>query len=66
VDDTLRVHVTDSLADLSHEEDAIAFRQGEIIGHDALEQFPAGNAVMVLLFFFLIRNGSDVTNRICV
>jgi hypothetical protein len=51
VDDTLRVHVTDSLADLSHEEDAIAFRQGEIIGHDALEQFPAGNAVMVCCFF---------------
>lgn len=45
MDDALRMHVTNSLAYLPHEQDAIPFGQGEIIGHDAFKQFAAGNAV---------------------
>lgn len=37
VDDTLRMHVTDSLTYLSHKQDAIAFRQREIVGHHAFK-----------------------------
>lgn len=44
MDDTLRMHVTDSFANLSHKQDAITFCQREIIGDDAFKQLATGYA----------------------
>ena len=44
MDDVLRVHVSDTFANLSHKEDTVAFGQSEIVGYDAFEQFATGDA----------------------
>lgn len=41
----LAVHIIDSLAYLSYEENAIAFSQCEVVGNDSLEKFSACYAV---------------------
>ena len=44
MDDVLRVHVSDTFANLSHKEDTVAVGQSEIVGYDAFEQFATGDA----------------------
>ena len=42
--DVVVVHVLHALADLPHEQDAVALRQAEVVGDHALEQLAAGDA----------------------
>lgn len=43
MDNRLSVHVVDSFAYLSNEQNAIVFGQCKIIGNDAFEELSAGN-----------------------
>jgi hypothetical protein len=45
MNDRLAVHIVDTLANLSNEENAIAFSQCKVIGNDPLEKFSARDAV---------------------
>ena len=40
------MHKTDSITNLSHEDDAVALRQLEVLRDDPLEQFSAADAVL--------------------
>lgn len=42
--DILTVHVRDTLANLTHEEDAVLLREGEIVRYDAFEKLTSGDA----------------------
>ncbi len=45
VDDVVVVHVPDGVADLPHEEDAVALRQGEVVGDHLLEELAAADVL---------------------
>ena len=37
VNNILRMHVADTVADLTHEQNTVALRQSEVIGHNSFE-----------------------------